>query len=235
MLPKKLLAVPVLLLSLASCKKDKSESNIKEKEFNIAGFVNIYSMEKINLTIQQGSTFSVKARGSRENVDDLELKLADNNQTLDIGYRDGATAELIDVTVTMPHLQAAYLTGHITAVVKGFNQQVGNVGLTLSGRAKATAYDGATIFAIDVTGNSELTLKGATASLAGDVSGNGVVKAYDLAATRVYVSTMQNAKAYVKPTNIFFGSADGNSKIYYKGDPQDKELLTNGNGEIIKE
>jgi hypothetical protein len=235
MLPKKLLAMPVLLLALASCKKGKYESDIKEKEFNLSGFTGIYTSEKIRLTIEQGAVYKVKAKGAAGNVDKLDIKLTEAYNILDIAYKDGVSADIIDVTVTLPALETAYLAGEVEAEVKKFNNQVGTVGLVLSGRAKATAYDGATIFGIEVTGNSELTLKGTTASLAGEISGNGVVKAYDLTATRVYVSTMQNAKAYVKPTNIFFGSAEDNSKIYYKGDPADKELQTSGNGEIIKE
>lgn len=231
---RKLLVVPALLLVFASCKKDKSDSRIKEKEFNLTGFDQIYTGEKVKLTIQYGTAFHIKARGPVGNVDKLDITLT-GGEALDIAYEDGATAEVVDITITLPQLSTVLLTGDAEATVRGFNNQVGNVGFILSGRAKATAHDGATVFGFDVTGNAQLNLNGTSASLAGDVSLNGVVNAYGLTTTRAYISTYQNAKAYVKPTNIFFGSADDNSKIYYKGDPQDKELLTSGNGEIIKE
>jgi hypothetical protein len=230
---QKLLLVPAVLLVLASCKKDKSEQTVKEKEFNLTGFAQVYAGEKVNLIIKQGAIFNIKARGAANNVDKLDFELT--GDVLDIAYEDGATADVVDISITMPHLETVILSGDIVATVRGFQNQVGNVGFILSGRAKATAHDGATVFAFDVTGNAELNLNGFVASLAGDVSLNGVVKAYGLTATRAYITTMQNAKAYVRPTNIFFGSASGNSRIYYKGDPPDMELEETGNGEIIKE
>jgi hypothetical protein len=230
---QKLLLVPAVLLVLASCKKDKSEPTVKEKLFDLTGFNQVYTGENVNITIEHGTDFHIKAKGPINNVDKLDLQLY--GEVLDISYKDGANAEVVDITITMPQLQTAILSGDVVAAVRGFQNQVGNVGFILSGRAKATADDGATVFAFDVTGNAELNLNGFVASLAGDVSLNGVVNAYGLTATRAYITAMQHAKAYVKPTNIFFGSASGDSRIYYKGDPQDMELEETGNGKIIKE
>jgi hypothetical protein len=234
MIKGNLFAVLVLLLSLFSCKKEKDDP-LKEKRFELTGFTQIYAGEKINLTIKQGAVFNITAKGPVNNIEDLELKLTDNNKTLDIAYKGQVSAGVVDLTVTLPVLEIAYLNGHVVAAISGFNNQVGNVALSMSGSAKVTVEDGATVFAIEAAGNSQLDLHGFTASLAGTVLGNAVVNAYGLTATRVYINSLQQSKVYVRPTHIFYGEAGGQSRIFYKGDPQDKELVTTENGQIIKE
>lgn len=222
-----------LLLMFVACRKERIR--YEEREFNLSGFDQVYAGEKMNVAIQYGAGFSVKAKGPGADIDKLDLRLVDNNQVLDISYKDGVAPGNVDVVVTMPHLEKTYMNGEVTATIRGFESQVGNVGITMSGKANVTAYDGATIFAVDISGNAVLTLNGHTASLAGEVSGNGIINAYGLTATRVYITTTHNAKVWVRPLNIFFGSASDNSRISYQGDPQDKQLVTYGSGQIVKE
>lgn len=230
---RKILPLLLMVVAVVSCKRDKQDR--AEKEFSLSGFEDVYTSEKINLTIERGASFRIRANGTAGNIAKLELKLTDNNNTLDISYKEAASADITEIVVTMPHFGIAYMSGDVKAVVRGFQYQVGHIEFVLSGRANVTAHDGASIVGFDVTGNSKLFLHGHTASLAGTASGDGVVDAYGLTATRAYITTMQQAKAYVKPLNIFFGAAEDNSRIYYKGDPAQKELVKSGNGDIIKE
>lgn len=234
MLLRKLCPALILLFVLVSCEKENSEV-IKEKEFNLSGFTQVYTGEKIHLVIQQGATYNIKAKGRGADIDKLELELTDDGQTLDIAYNGTPSDKIVDIFVTLPDLEVARLNGNVIATIKGFHEQVGTIGLILSGHANVAAHDGASVFGVEVAGQARLTLHGFTASLAGTVLENGIVSAYGLNTTRVYITTTQNAKAYVKPAHIFYGSASDESKIFYKGDPANTELETSGNGQIIKE
>lgn len=234
MLIRKIAVALLALTAFIACEKEKTDKP-KEKTFDLTGFLQVYSGEKINLTIKEGANYEIKAKGHASDIDKLELKLTDNGETLDIAFKQASSGGKVDVSIIMPHLETAFLSGDIIAEISGYEAQVGVVGLVLSGKAKATVQDGAPVIAIDVTGNAKLELNGHTASLAGEVSANGEVKGYGLTANNVYLETSQQSKAWVRPINVFYGSAANDSKIFYKGDPPNKELLTSENGEIIQE
>ena len=45
---------------------------------------------------------------------------------------------------------------------------------------------------------------------------------------------MENAKAYIIPTDVLFANVRGNGQIFYKGDPA-IHLDINENGQVIRE
>jgi hypothetical protein len=227
--------ITAFLFTAVSCKKERHDVGGKEKDFNFTGFTKVYAAEKINLVIVRGNDFKITAKGPDNDINNLELKLTDNNKTLDIASKEHLINGRVDLTVIMPDLEATMLTGYVTATISGFQDQQSPLRTIASARANVTLAGGAVNMNIDVTGNASLRITGSTQDLAGYVSLNGVVNSYSLVADEVDISTSGNAKAYVRSQSVLHAAAAGESRIFYKGNPAIKNLVTSENGQIIKE
>lgn len=133
---------------------------ITTQSFALTGFTGVEVAGPDDVTIRQGDSFSIVARGRQETLDRLEIKL--DGSRLSIGRkRDGfrfssRDEDDLDITVTMPKLDKVRLTG--------------------SGSIEADSVDGDAVEAV-VTGSGDLKvakLAGKSAEIT--VSGSGDIE-----------------------------------------------------------
>jgi Putative auto-transporter adhesin, head GIN domain len=231
---KKWMLLPSLLFFLFSCKKQREESPVMEKEFALSGFNKIYAGERFNLVITKGNDFSIKVKGPANDVNDIDMGVANN--ILDIQYRHyESNRPKLDMIISLPMLVQLNLSGAANGNVNGFNDVTHVIRAILSGASKCTLNGSGINTQIDISGTSQLDIIGSTESLYGNISGEGKLRAYDLNATEVDISASGASEAKVKVGHSLFAEATGSSCIYYKGSPVIKSVQTSGGGQIIQE
>jgi Putative auto-transporter adhesin, head GIN domain len=225
-----------LTLLLASCEKEKQECpGLSEKTFANTGFARINAGDAHHVTVFKGTEFSIKANGCTSDLNDLELTV-DANHILDIRYKNHRKNRYrVDFTITMPLLVTVNLSGAAKGTINGFGGQNSVIRTVLSGASECTVSGTGINASLNLSGASKLVISGNTESLYGSVSGASQLEAYDVAATEVDIDVSGSSKAYVRPLEVFFAAASGNSRIYYKGNPPTKHFETSGNGKIIRE
>jgi hypothetical protein len=231
---KKWMLLPILLLFLISCRKDRGDSPVIEKEINLNGFNKVYAGERFNLTITKGTSFSVKVKGPANTVNDIDWSVANN--ILDIKYLHYENNRPpVDISIILPLLTQVTLSGAGTGTVNGFQGVPNVVRTVLSGASKCTLNGSGINTQIEISGASELNVNGATESLYGNISGAGKLNGYDLTATEVDISTSGGSEARVKVTGRLFVEATGGSRVYYKGTPAVKNIQTSGGSQVIQQ
>jgi hypothetical protein len=219
-----------------SCDKEKQECpGATERIFAITGFTRVNTVDAHQVTITRGNEFSIKANGCATDLNDLELTL-ESNQILNIKYKNFRNDRYrVDFTITMPLLVAVNLSGASKGIISGFGGQNTVIRTMLSGASECSVTGTGINASIDLSGASKLYLSGNTESLYGTISGASELRSYDVAATEVDISVSGSSKAYVRPVNVFFAKASGNSSVYYKGNPNTTHFETSGNSKIIRE
>src|SRR5688572_12673488 len=233
---KNLILIFSSALIIVSCEKEKQECpGATEKTFAITGFTKVFAGDAHHVTISKGSEFSIKANGCSGDLNDLELNL-ESNHILNIKYKNFKNDRYrVDFTITMPHLVSVNLSGASRGNISGFAGQNSVIRTILSGASECSVSGTGINAQFDVSGASKLYLSGNTESLYGTVSGTSELRSYDVAATEVDISVSGSSKAYVRPLDVFFAEASGNSVVYYKGSPNTTHFETSGNSKIIHE
>ena len=233
---KKWILFSLITCVLVSCEKEKRECpGAVGKTFTQTDFTRIKAGNDFTFSIVKGSTYNITATGCQNDLDDLNVILSAGN-TLEIDYENYRPGRYqVDFTITTPVMNALILSGNAAASVTGFQDQTSVIRTILSGNSKLTMNGTPVNANVELSGNSLLNISGSTVSLYGDISGNSTLNAYPLNATEVDILTSGNARAFVTPVEKLFVSASGQSIVRYKGDPAHKNIVTSGNGKVIKE
>jgi len=222
------------LVIAASCQKQGAISPTKkEKQFELAGFTKINAGENFTVSVIRSKTYSIKATGPMEDLEDLGLTV--NDGQLNIKYnRFRLNRDKVDFVISVPVLEVFQLCAGATGTVAGFQDQQSKMTAALSGFSSANLSGTGMWMNINVSGSSDLYLSGNTEALQGILSGSGQLHAYGLNAKEAKVTAAENAMAYVLPTDVLFANVSGNGQIFYKGDPS-MHLDINENGQVIRE
>ena len=232
--PWQTLLLLFILVIVASCQKQGAISPAKkEKEFELAGFTKINAGENFAISVIRSKTFSIKAKGALEDLEDLGLTVHDDQ--LNIKYnRFRLNRDKIEFVISVPVLEVFQLCAGATGTVAGFQDQQSIMNAVLSGISSANLSGTGMRISINISGNSDLSLSGNTEALQGILSGSGQLHAYGLNAKEAKVTAAENARAYVLPTEVLFANVSGNGQIFYRGDPS-MHVDINENGQVIRE
>ena len=233
---KNWILVPIIAILIVSCDKEKQECpGSSERSFANTGFTKINAGDAHHVTITRGSEFSIKASGCSADLNDLELTL-ESNHILNIKYKNFRNDRYrVDFTITMPRLVSVNLSGASKGVINGFQGQNSVIRTVISGASECSVSGTGINASFDISGASKLYLSGNTENLYGTISGVSELRSYDVAATEVDVSVSGSSTAYVRPLEVIYAEASGNSVVYYKGTPTTTHFETSGNSKIIRE
>lgn len=180
-------------------RQDKSETGaptsvgpITTQSYPLSGFTGVEVAGPDDVTIRQGDSFSISARGRKETLDRLEIKLDGTN--LVIGRkREGFSfsnhdGDDLDITITMPKLNAVRLTGSGSIDADTVDGDAVEAVVTGSGDLKVAKLTGKSA-EITVSGSGDIEIGGGTIG-SGELSvtGSGDIDADGLVATTLEVS-----------------------------------------------
>lgn len=217
-----------------ACEKDSSNCESEsEKQFDLTGFTKIEAGGTFRLKIEKGNSFSILAKGCSEDIADLRMEVA-NMGTLQIDYsRQKSNRGITEVLVTLPQINSVILSGAAHGTVFGFAGQPSLIRHILSGVAECEVTGTGINAQFELSGTSLLKISGDTESLFGTVSGDSRLNGYETNAQEVDIYTSGRARAYVKPLQIIYAEASGESRVYYRGNPPATHITMSGNGKVI--
>jgi hypothetical protein len=228
---KNLFYAVIVLLSFSSCKKEGLGTTTRS--IDLANFSKLYMGYNFDITVQQGNSYSIIASGSTKDVNDLRVNV--QNGVLNISYNNyNENHKRVAINITMPSLVKFEIMGNSSINVSGFTETVGVNG-TISGNTKATIRMSAPEFKLDVTGSSTLNLTGQAAKVYTTASGNSEINTYAVPALVGYTEASGNSKIKIFASADLFATANGNSFIYFKGNPGNKFFSESSNSKIIEE
>jgi len=189
---------------------------ITTQTYDLTGFTGVEVAGPDDVTIRQGDSFSISARGRKEALDRLEIKL-DGTQ-LKIGRkREGFSfsnndEDDVDIAITLPKLNAVRLTGSGTIDADNIDGDAVEAVVTGSGDLKVAKLTGKRA-EITVSGSGDIEIaSGTIGSGELSVTGSGDIDADGLVATTLEVSVTGSGNVDAQAT----GKAD--SRILGSGD-----------------
>lgn len=199
----------------------------ESREYSLSPFNKIKVGDAIRLKVTAGASYSVKATGELNDLDDLEI-FVNSSQELSIRYKNSwRTRERMDFTITMPALREVHLSGAATALLAGFDQQ-SELSIKLSGAAELTAGIEVNQLIIDLSGGSLLTIDGSGDMVSGNITGASECRAYDFTAHEANLNLSGGSLAWVNISNLLKVKGSGASTVRYKGTPTVQSDLSGG-------
>ena len=185
-----------------------SAGPITTQSYALTGFSRVEVAGPDDVTIREGDAFSITARGRKEALDRLEIKL--DGPDLKIGRkREGFSfssrdEDDVDIAITMPRLTAARVTGSGSIDADNVDGDAVEAVVTGSGDLKVAKLTGKRAD-ITVSGSGDIEIGGGTIG-AGELSvtGSGDIGADGLVATTLEVSVTGSGNVDAQAT----GTAD---------------------------
>ena len=185
------------------------------QNYALTGFTGVEVTGPDDVTIRQGSSFSITAKGRKSDIDRLEIKL--DGSTLSIGRKReglsfGGRDDGVEIAITMPKLSALRLTGSGSVDADSVDGDAITMALTGSGDLKVAKLTGKSA-SLKVAGSGDIEIKGGTVET-GDmgVTGSGDIDAGGLAAQTLSISVTGSgnvgAQATAKADIKILGSGD---------------------------
>lgn len=232
---QKLAWLLMLVFFLTSCNKNKIKcTGDSEKDYIVTNFKKVSAQDNFNLVVTKGNTYTMKAKGCTENINDLKVTV--DGDVLNIRYKSSKWhKENLDIIITMPELLKLDVSGATKATINGMAAQPLPLQTILSGASECIINGAATDMLFNISGASKLEITGASNVLTGELSGASHLKCYGLSSKQVDIDASGASDAYVYVQDKLYAEASGASKIYYKGNPPAVHANTSGNSKIIKE
>jgi hypothetical protein len=225
-----------LALLLVACKKEKPPVPVTpEKIFTLSGFSRIHAGETFHLTVKQGASYSVIAKGLGEDLNDLVATLEQGN-ILSLRYNSVKPGRgKVDIEITLPVLTWFHLLDLATGEATGFGGQNSILKIILAGEARCTVNQLPSLVDAYLGANSELTLAGKSGDLIASLLANAKLDAYNATFDDADVYTAAHATAKVAVLKSLAAFASDQSRIYYKGSPASVNIEESDLAKVIRE
>lgn len=165
---------------------------VTTKNYALTGFAGVEVEGPDDVTIRQGDTFSITAKGPKAILDQLEIQV--DGPTLSIGRKregfrfSGRDDQDVEIAITMPRLSKIRLTGSASIDADRIDGDAVEAVVTGSGDLKVAKLNGKRAD-VTVSGSGDIEIGGGTIT-SGELSvtGSGDIDADGLAATTLEVS-----------------------------------------------
>jgi len=194
----------LIALLVSSCfYEDADPGPIPERTENyvISDFDWVEVGEAFDVTVEQGSTYSVTVKGDRRNIEDLDVRKIDGTLRIQFqkherkDYRQYQTY----ITITMPGLGGINLTGAATGHISGFSSDF-DMGTKLSGA-------------------SQLDISGRAGDIDANLSGASNLHGFNFETKTATIEASGASYVEVSTTEKLDVKASGASKVRYRGNP----------------
>lgn len=185
-------------LTLGACNHDSKAASAPasngpdgSRNFAVANFTGVALKGSDDVVVREGAAFAVTATGPQDQLDKLEITVENGTLSVDregSSWMNNSRGKAVQVTVTMPRLDRALLSGSGTMQVAKASGD--SVSASVSGSGDLTIAEVTTkMLDLSVAGSGDLTIaKGVTEKGSYDIAGSGDVSASGVTATNVDLS-----------------------------------------------
>jgi len=208
-----------LSFALFSCNEDDpGPKQNDDRSFAVVDFDRLEISEALDVTVLQGSSFSVQARGDSRNINDLEVYK--NGNTLRIKFDNNRNRQYTTyITITMPVIHGLDFSGAVNGRINGFTEKISRFDLSLSGASTGQLEVNANEVHALLTGASNLRIIGIGQKIEASVSGASQLTAFDYPVEMAKLTVTGASQAKVNATVQLNVSASGASGVLYRGTP----------------
>lgn len=176
------------------------------QSFGLKGFTGVKVAGPDDVTIRQGDAFSISAKGPKNELDELEIKL--DGDVLSIGRKRSGFSfrdhEGVQIAITMPKLSGVRLTGSATIDADAVDGDAVEAVVTGSGDLKIAKLTGKSAD-VSISGSGDIEIGSGTLGTGEySVTGSGNIEAAGLVAQSLEVSIAGSGDVEAQAT----GTAD---------------------------
>lgn len=216
----------ILASSVMSCiQEDPGPRQQDQKSFSVVDFDRLEASEALDITVRQGSIFSIEAIGDSRNLNDLDIHK--NGSTLVMKFATQHNRQYTTyITITMPSLFGFTFSGAVNGKVTGFMQETSRFDIALSGASVAQVDGNTDVMYAQLAGASQLRLSGKGKKIDAVVSGASTLSAFDFPVDEVKIVVTGASQAKVNTSQKLSASVSGASGVLYRGSPVVEAVVT---------
>jgi hypothetical protein len=230
----KLFAMAATIIALAGCSdyhRIEGNNHPVTENRNLSGFTEVNLSSDFQVIIKHDSVFSVTVEAEENLLPYIETEMGGG--VLHIGVQRNhhlSPNYPIKVTVQMPELSGARLSGSGTMLCDTFTTQQMVTDISGSGTIKMGLHANK-IFA-DISGSGELNLAGTVNDADLSISGSGDIFALPLLANTCKANISGSGNIYITVANSLDVRISGSGNVYYSGSPSVNASIS-GSGKVI--
>src|SRR6187455_3368960 len=222
---KTVLAITVFSILTSCCEEDPGPIQEIHKDYALIDFDRLEMGSALNVEVEQGNVFSVKVKGDRRNIDDLNVYK--NGNTLIAEFDDDANRHHDTyISITMPSLKGVNFSGASVSKIRGFESDE-DLDFYLSGASISQLDVNYREVDLVVTGASGLVLFGSGDQFHAEISGASTFKAFDYPVKEAVIDISGASEGKIAVTEALKVTAGGASTVLYRGDPS---IISNTSG-----
>ncbi|MDI9865897.1 MULTISPECIES: head GIN domain-containing protein [Bacteroidota] len=194
-----------------------------QKDFNLSGFNEIEMSSAFVIDVTQGSTFKVHADAERsEDLEDLEVKVS--GKRLIARYKDKGSwgwnknRKRVHFTIVVPDIKVLDFSGATKSKISGFND-LEYLKVQFSGASSSEISVNVDKLLFDISGASNVTLRGKGSIMKLDASGASKFNALDFVAKDADLDVSGATSVRVNASKTLNVEASGASSVRYRGTP----------------
>jgi hypothetical protein len=224
--PLSALLLFTVITLLFSCEvEDPGPLQEVSEHYSLVDFDRLEIGSAFHIEVEQAGTFSIRAKGDRRNINDLDVYKKGN--TLIIEYDESADRRHDTyITITMPVLKSVNFSGSSVSVVKGFESD-DKLDYFLSGSSASQLDAGYREVNLVLSGASTLVMRGLGDEITAGISGASELSALDFPLREATINVSGSSSARVTVSDELHVIAAGSSAVLYQGNPT---LETNASG-----
>src|SRR5688572_3027731 len=236
---KRIFLFALLILVFASgCReisgrKERGSGNIKTDTRNASGFHSVHVSGDIDVFLKQDSSTTVKVEADDNLLEYIEVYT--DNSTLIIRTQSGVRlrpSNKIKVWVSNPSYRELKVSGASSMQSETRITSTEGVRVGISGASEGRLEIDAPRVSVEISGASNLTIRGRTKDLEAGSSGASHIKCFDLLAENTEVEASGASSAEVYASVRLEGRASGASQIKYKGKDRKSTRLNSSHSQI---
>ncbi len=231
----KYLLFSLSLLFFTSCDRILYENGVPPRGYDTKDFA-MTSFDRVELnnaffvTIIKSSESKVSAKGSGDDIDDLEVTVT--NGKLDVRYNKRFRIKQLkrykmELVVYTPNITEIDAKSASDTEISGFGT-LATFTANVSGASVLRIKNTVKSLTADVSGASRIILPMSVENLDAELSGASNLDGFEANSTEVFLELSGASKAEVSASKTLNVKASGASKVFYKGEPKITEDLSGG-------
>jgi hypothetical protein len=228
------------LLLLASCTNFSTDNTIAgsghtvAKPFDLAGFSKLSAGNAFQVTVAQGTAFSVVVTIDDNLVEHLDVAKSGDTLRVRLKPNMGVRNATLKAQITMPELTGLDLSGATHTTLAGFSSEKPlTVGLSGASHLHGDLKSGDARF--HLSGASELELRGSASKLNVSASGASHVRLDQFSSKDATVDASGASHVSINAADKLEAEASGASQVRYLGQPQVLKSRASGASSIRKQ
>lgn len=223
------------LLVFTSCDKILYENGVPPrgydtKDFALSSFDRVELNNAFFVTIVKSTESKVSAKGSGDDIDDLEVTVT--NGKLDIRYDKRIRIKQLkrykmELVVYTPNITEIDAKSASDTEISGFGT-LNVFSANVSGASVLRLKNTIKSLTADISGASRIVLPMSVENLDAELSGTSNLDGFEANSSEVFLELSGASRAEVSVSKTLNIKASGASKVFYKGEPKITEDLSGG-------